>query len=208
MRISVFPLGALQTNCYLIDNGHEAVVVDPGGDPAQVLEHLRAHNLGLTHILLSHLHFDHTFGVAQLVAATGAEVHASQADAYMLESDLGLGGIWGLPKVEPYTFTHLEPGELPLLGAGCRVLATPGHTPGGLSFHFPSLKAVCAGDTLFARSVGRTDFPGGSLEILMHSIINELYTLPDETTVYPGHGPETCIGAERLNNPFVGEFIQ
>lgn len=208
MRIAVFPLGSLQTNCYLIVSGNAAAAVDPGGDPAPVLAHMKEHNLTLSHILLTHLHFDHTFGVAALVRETGATVLASSDDAYMLETELGRGGIWGLPEVEAFTFTPAVPGDLSLPVGECRVLLTPGHTPGGLSFYFPALKSVFAGDTLFARSVGRTDFPGGNLENLMHSITTQLYALPDETTVYPGHGPETTIAGERLNNPFVGEFVK
>jgi hydroxyacylglutathione hydrolase len=206
MRMAVFPLGALQTNCYVAASGANAVVVDPGGDPAPVLAYLKENRLTLSHILLTHLHFDHTFGVAPLARETGAVVLASPADEYMLETDLGRGGVWGLPEVETFRHSPLTPGDLALPVGDCKVLATPGHTPGGLSFYFPKLASVCAGDTLFARSVGRTDFPGGNLETLMDSIINHLYTLPDDTTVYPGHGPKTTIGDERLNNPFVGEF--
>ncbi len=208
MRIAVFPLGSLQTNCYLIHNDTHAVAVDPGGDPAPVMRLLGEQRLNLSHILLTHLHFDHTFGVAALVRETGAAVLASPEDSYMLETDLGRGGVWGLPEVEPFTFAPLAAGDMELPVGACRVLATPGHTPGGLSFYFPELASVCAGDALFARSVGRTDFPGGNLKTLMDSILTVLYALPDETVVYPGHGPKTSIGDERLNNPFVGEFTE
>lgn len=206
MHVVDFPLGPLDTNCYVIFNETEAVAVDPGGPPQPVIDFLQQKNLKLTHILLTHLHFDHTYGVASLAAATGANVLASNKDGHMLENEQGKGGMWGLPKVQPYSFEPVEEGELPLLGSFCTVLATPGHTPGGLSFYFPALKAVFAGDTLFYRSVGRTDFPGGNTETLLSSIHGKLFTLPEETTVFPGHSERTSIGEEKRNNPFAGEF--
>ena len=204
MRMAVFPLGALQTNCYVVDAGANAVVVDPGGDPAPVLAYLNENRLTLSHILLTHLHFDHTFGVAPLVRETGAEVLASPADDYMLETDLGRGGVWGLPEVEAFRHAPLAPGDPALPVGECKVLATPGHTPGGLSFYFPGLASVCVGDTLFARSVGRTDFPGGNHQQLIDSIVQRLWPMGDQTVFIPGHGPESTFGRERQSNPYVG----
>ena len=206
MHVADFPLGPLDTNCYVIYNDTEAVAVDPGGPPQPVFDFLKQKNLKFTHILLTHLHFDHTYGVSALVKATGAKVLASEDDRYMLESEPGKGGVWGLPEVAPYSFEGLAEGELPLLGASCAVLATPGHTPGGLSFYFPELKAVFSGDALFYRSVGRTDFPRGDSDTLIKSIREKLFSLPEETTVYPGHSEFTSVGDERRNNPFVGDY--
>ncbi|MDL2316640.1 MBL fold metallo-hydrolase [Desulfovibrio sp. OttesenSCG-928-A18] len=206
MQVAHFALGPLSTNCFLVYTKNEAIAVDPGGEPGAVLRFLKDKALRLTHILLTHLHFDHTYGVHALVTATGARTLASGNDAHMMENEFGLGGIWGLPEVEPFTFEFLEAGELPLLGGLCRVLPTPGHTPGGLSFYFEQLQAVFSGDALFYRSVGRTDFPGGSSDTLLHSIRTQLFTLPEETIVYSGHGPETRIGDERRNNPYAGDF--
>jgi glyoxylase-like metal-dependent hydrolase (beta-lactamase superfamily II) len=206
MQFEVFPIGPLDTNCFVIHTGSAAVAVDPGGPPEPVLDFLAARGLKLTHIFLTHLHFDHTYGVAGLAAGTGATVLASDKDGYMLENELGRGGVWGLPLVDEYTFTPLHPGEIALLDTTCAVLATPGHTPGGLSFYFPELKAVFAGDALFYRSIGRSDFPGGSQSALVKSIREVLFALPEETTVYTGHGDATGIGDERRNNPFVSDF--
>jgi glyoxylase-like metal-dependent hydrolase (beta-lactamase superfamily II) len=206
MQVAVFPLGPLETNCYVVYTDDEAVVVDPGGDPGAVLRLLDSRKLRLTHILLTHLHFDHTFGVAPLASATGAVVLGPGDDRYMLDGELGKGGTWGLPEVPSYVFSPVQPGDLPLLGAVCRVIATPGHTPGGLSFYFSALGAVFSGDTLFYRSVGRTDFPGGSQAVLLASIRDKLFTLPDDTVVYSGHGPATRIGDEKRGNPFAGIF--
>ncbi len=206
LNIQIFPLGPLETNSYLIYNHTEALAVDVGGDPAPILDFLQKNKLKLSAILLTHLHFDHTYGVQRLAQSTGAKVFASKKDEYMLQSELGLGGKWGLPAVEQYSFEDLQEGNQTYLGTTCQVLATPGHTPGGLSFYFPEASIVIVGDTLFHRSVGRTDFPRGDLETLMLSIHKKLFTLPAATTVYAGHGEPTNIGEEKLGNPFTGEF--
>lgn len=206
IQIEIFPLGPLQTNSHLLHNGSEAIAIDVGGDPAPMLRFLQEKNLTLTHIFCTHLHFDHTYGVAALSKATGAPILAHEGDAFMLKSELGLGGSWGLPSQPSYGFTRLEPGAYTYLGSPCKVLSTPGHSPGGLSFYFPEAGLVVVGDTLFQRSVGRTDFPGGDLETLMRSIHTQLFVLPPETLAYPGHGDPTRIGEEKLGNPFTGEF--
>lgn len=206
MQCRTFPIGPLDTNCYLIYTDKEALVVDPGGPPAPVLDFLKKNNLSLRHILLTHLHFDHTFGVHELQKATGAEAFASGDDSFMLENELGLGGMWGLPKVTAYEFSPIEPGEHVFLGQNCQVLPTPGHTPGGLSFYLEAMQAVFAGDTLFYRSIGRTDFPGGNHDTLLHAIRTQLFALPDTCMVYPGHGEPSTIGDEKRNNPYVSDF--
>ena len=137
MKIVIFPLGPLETNCYLLHDDKEAVIVDVGGDPSSVVSYLKRNNLKLTHILCTHLHFDHVYGVQALVRATGAKVYASEKDRFLLSEE-----DWGSPKVEAYDFTDLKPGEFPLLGLSCTVMATPGHTPGGLSFYLPAASAV------------------------------------------------------------------
>ena len=199
MKIVIFPLGPLETNCYLIHNDTEAVIIDVGGDPSSVVNYLQRNGLTLTHILCTHMHFDHVYGVRALVRATGAKVYASEKDRFLLtEED------WGSPKVESYDFSDLKDGEISLLGLSCTVLPTPGHTPGGLSFYLPGASAVFVGDSLFYRSIGRTDFSGGNFNDLATSIRTRLFTLPDDTTAYPGHGPHTTIGDEKRSNPYVG----
>ena len=203
MRIADFVIGPLDTNCYVIYNDTEAVAVDPGGPPLPVLDFLRQKKLTLTHILLTHLHFDHTYGVSQLANETGATVLASEDDRYMLEAEPGKGGVWGLPPVPPYDFAGVSEGALPLLASSCMVLTTPGHTPGGLSFYFSDCTAVFSGDSLFYRSIGRTDFPRGDTNTLLHSIRSKIFILPEETTVYPGHSEHSSVGDEKRHNPFV-----
>lgn len=206
MSVAVFPLGPLNVNCYVVSREGDAVVVDPGGNPEQVQDFLREQKLQLRAILLTHLHFDHLYGVAALHEASGAPVHAAEADRPLLKDMVGQGGMWGFPVVDPFPFTPIQPGKQAFGALSCVVLATPGHSPGGLSFHFPEENLLCSGDTLFYRSAGRTDLPGGDEEQLLHSLRKVLFALPGETLVYPGHGPATTIADERRNNPFCGDF--
>ncbi|WP_272699437.1 MBL fold metallo-hydrolase [Desulfovibrio sp. Fe33] len=206
MNIATFPLGPLQTNCYVLANGKEALVVDPGGDPGPVLRHLENEGLTLTVILNTHLHFDHTAGNKALSDATGAPVMANDADGYLLDNWLGAGGDMGLPSIAPYKWQNLEQGETVFAGAACRVLHTPGHSPGSLTFHFPDAGAAFVGDLIFYRSIGRTDFPGGDIEALKRSVNEHIFTMPPETRLLSGHGPETSVGDERNHNPFFGGF--
>ncbi len=208
LRITAMSLGPLDTNCYVVHSDREAVVIDPGGEAQEILSFLASEKVSLVAILNTHLHFDHIQGNADLVAATGLTVMASAKDGFLLETELGGGGMMGFPRTPPFSFTPLEEGELPLLGAACRVLGTPGHSPGSLSFYFEELGSVFVGDLLFYRSVGRTDFPGSSEQELIRSVRSKIFTLPEGTVVYPGHGPETTVGQEKLNNPFFTEFIR
>ena len=203
MPVATFPLGPLQTNSYLIHNAGQAVAVDVGGEPAPMLEYLTEHKLALAAICLTHRHFDHLYGVA---GATKAVVYAPTGDDSLAETESGKGGIWGFPPVPPFDSLPMPTGSASFGGMECRVLETPGHTPGGVSLYFPAEKLVFTGDALFYRSMGRTDFPGGDQATLLRSIKDVLFTLPEDTTVYPGHGPATSIGDERKNNPFCGEF--
>lgn len=208
LHVTAMPLGPLDTNCYVLHSDREAVVIDPGGDADEILSFLASKKLDLRSVLNTHLHFDHIQGNADLVAATGVTVMANPKDAYLLDTELGGGGMMGFPRTPPFSIVPLEEGDLPLLGATCRVLATPGHSPGSLSFYFEAIASVFVGDLLFYRSVGRTDFPGSSERELMRSVRTKIFTLPEDTVVYPGHGPETTVGQERLNNPFFTEFIR
>ena len=206
MPIATFPLGPLGTNSYILNVGPNAVAIDVGGDPAPILEYLAAHKLSLEAICLTHRHFDHVYGVAALAAATGATVYSPAGDDVIANTESGMGGIWGMPPVTPFASVPMPLGKTQFGGMECLVLETPGHSPGGVSLYFPAEKAVFTGDALFYRSMGRTDFPGGSQDQLLRSIRDTLFRLPDDVTVYPGHGPATTIGDERRHNPFCGEF--
>lgn len=207
MSVAVFPLGPLGTNSYIIDKSGDAVVIDAGGDPAPILDYLRDHSLKLAAVCLTHLHFDHVYGVAALAAATKAPVYAPEGDRPIADDPSSKGGIWGMPPVAPFAWSPMPLGENKFGSLSCLVLETAGHTPGGVSLYFAEQKCVFTGDALFYRSLGRTDFPMGDHAQLLKSIHEKLFTLPDDTTVYPGHGPATTIGDEKKYNPFCGEYV-
>ncbi len=203
MQIDVFELGALMTNAYLLSHKGQALCIDPGGDPGPVLMALHKRKLTLSHILLTHLHCDHTGGVTKLAEETGAEVMAAKEDAYLFDTPLGQGGTMGLSEVRAFPFTPIKSGHHTFLGLAMEVLHVPGHSLGSLAFYFPQTGDIFVGDVLFQRSIGRTDFPGGDTGTLISTIREKLFSLPEETTVWSGHGPKTTIGDEKLHNPFL-----
>ena len=201
VQVIDFQLGPMQTNCYLVTNGSEAIVIDPGGDPESLLNYVKRNGIKPTLILNTHFHLDHILGNSALQQATGLSILASPEDGFLLQDQIGGGG-FGFPKVEPFDYESLTPGEREWLGETCRILSTPGHSPGSLSFHFPESGKLFSGDLLFAGSVGRTDLPGGSMEQLLTAVKENVFVLPESTVVYPGHGPETTVGQEMKTNPF------
>jgi len=212
--VAINDLGDAATNAHLTryDSVHgrfgQAVAVDVGGNPTPLLRFLKDKSLTLSHILLTHLHFDHIYGASALHEATGAPILAGAEDGYLLQTELGRGGFMGFPKVSEFSFTPLAEGEMELLGQPCRILHTPGHTPGSLSYHFPESGVVFVGDLVFHRSIGRTDFPGGNLDTLLSSVRNKIAPLASETVIYSGHGIETSVGAEKLHNPYLSDFAR
>ncbi|MFW6005427.1 MAG: MBL fold metallo-hydrolase [Desulfonatronovibrionaceae bacterium] len=206
LQLNQFNLGMLETNCFLLFNQQKnGLVIDPGGDPDSVVDFLNKNSIRLQLILNTHLHFDHIQGNEALSRATGARIAAPEADRFLLDTEVGGGGFMGFAKTPEFEFDSLEPGQTTFLDHECRILATPGHTPGSLSFYFPDLGAVFVGDLVFYRSVGRTDFPGGDAEVLKKSAREQIFTLPDNTVIYPGHGPESRVLDEKLHNPFFHE---
>jgi glyoxylase-like metal-dependent hydrolase (beta-lactamase superfamily II) len=204
--VETLPVGPLQTNCYLIgcEQTHLSAVIDPGGDAADILSAIKRHRLALKYILLTHAHFDHIGGVAELAEATRAPVALHPGDLPILHARGGAAmfGIFVRPSPEPDM--ALADGQVIEVGTlRLNVLHTPGHTPGHVTFHEPTARAAFDGDVLFMQGIGRTDFPGSSYQQLMDSIRNKLFTLPDDTTIYPGHGPATTVGDEKWSNPFL-----
>ncbi len=205
MSLEIFHLGPLETNCYVVYHEGEALVIDPGGNPASVVQFLKENSLKLCGIYLTHLHFDHLYGVTDLHEATKAPIFYPKDDAFLLETESGKGGIWGFPAVKKFSGENLKEGahspcKSEVLHFTCT--NTPGHTPGGVCLYFPALASVFTGDSLFYRAVGRSDLPGGDHNVLIQSIRSKIFTLPDDTLVYPGHGPESSVGQEKAHNPY------
>jgi hydroxyacylglutathione hydrolase len=203
----VFPVGPLQCNCSVIgdEQTHEAMVIDPGDQIEDILKILKAENLTLKQIVVTHAHIDHVGGAMKLKAATGAPILMNQNDDALLKM-LDMQATW--IGMRPPGAVHVDDavGEGRILQVGnlsSTVIHTPGHTEGSICLYFSEQKTLIAGDTLFAGSIGRTDLPGGSYEKIMRSLHNQLLQLPDETQVVPGHGLMTTIGEERETNPFL-----
>jgi glyoxylase-like metal-dependent hydrolase (beta-lactamase superfamily II) len=187
------------------ESTREAIVVDPGDNVSKIIAILDRHKLKVTMIVITHAHIDHIGGAEKLRTHTGAPVYMHEADK-MLSDQLALQASWlGMeaPK-DPGIDTPAREGDVIRAGSiEGHVLHTPGHTPGSISVYLPLEKKVIAGDTLFQRSIGRTDLPGGDTAQIGQSIRGKLYTLPEDTIVFPGHGEPTTIGEEKRENPFV-----
>lgn len=203
MEVAQFSMGPLDTNCYVVQNGKEAVVIDPGGKLEPVLDYLEQDHLAVSLILNTHLHFDHTYGNAELAALYQVKIYAGAAEAELRDPSLTGGGIYGLPLVPAYAWEPLAPGLYDWLGVTWDVRATPGHSPGSLTFYVPGLGAAFVGDLIFRRSVGRTDFEGGNTARLVNSVKEQIFTLPPETVLYCGHGPKTTVAEEIRHNPHI-----
>jgi hydroxyacylglutathione hydrolase len=203
----ILPVGALQCNCSIIgdETTREAMVIDPGDEIQSILELVRKHNLQVKQIVITHAHIDHVGGAMKLRAATGAPILLNQND-YDLLKMLDMQATWiGVPPPGNVNVDE-SIGQSDTIKAGsliANVIFTPGHTEGSICLYFPAEKKLIAGDTLFAGSIGRTDLPGGSFEKIIDSLHDKLLALPDDTVVIPGHGPQTTIGDERENNPFL-----
>jgi glyoxylase-like metal-dependent hydrolase (beta-lactamase superfamily II) len=199
-------VGPFQENCYIIgDESGEGALIDPGDEATRIALAVEQTSLEIGSIVLTHSHIDHVGAVAQLAEEYSCPVLLHAEAEEMLQAvpqqAVMMGVKFGkVPQIDRYIAT----GEaLEVGGVRLRSLYTPGHAPGHLAFHVESEGLVISGDAVFAGSVGRVDLPGGSMEVLMKSIRDEILTLPDETRLYPGHGPATTVGEERLNNPFL-----
>ena len=191
MNLKTLALGAYQTNCYLLSNDTEALVIDPGYEPDTILDSLEG--LTLKAILLTHGHFDHVGAVKELVAETGCEVYIHAAESTMPPM-MTAGSLY-------YTRTYAEGDTIaPIAGAELKVLHTPGHTPGSVCLLWG--QELFAGDTLFAGSCGRVDLPGGDPAQMMQSL-NRLASLQADYRVHPGHGPSTTLSQEKRYNPYM-----
>jgi len=206
--IDAFVLGPFATNCYLVRTAtaQGCWIVDPGFDPSPVIRRVKELDLRPQAVLLTHAHVDHIAGIDSVLRAfpkTPVLLHEAEK-GWLSNPELNLSALAGEQVTAHGPDVTIRDGQtLTLEGMEWLVLATPGHSPGGVTFyHAPSNSAI-VGDSLFSGSIGRTDFPGSDFQTLENSIKARLYTLPDSTTIYPGHGPTSSIGMEKRNNPFV-----
>jgi glyoxylase-like metal-dependent hydrolase (beta-lactamase superfamily II) len=200
-------VGPLQVNCFILadEKTGDAVVIDPGDDAREILKVIADKGFRVRYVVNTHGHFDHVGANRALKEATGAELLIHEADAPLMTSAAEHSLTFGIRSVSsPPADRYVRHGDVITAGeVALTVLHTPGHSPGGICLQEQGM--VFTGDALFAGSIGRTDLPGGSLMTLIHSIKTSLMTLPDETKVFPGHGPVSTIGDERRENPFLNE---
>lgn len=203
----VLPVGPLECNCSVLgdETSREAIVIDPGDDVSEIMAIVERNQLTVKMIVITHAHIDHIGGAQKLRAQTGAPVYMHEADSF-LGDRLAMQASWlGMETPEnPGIDTPAREGDVLRAGSiEAQVLHTPGHTPGSISLYLPLESKVIAGDTLFRGSIGRTDLPGGDTAEIARSIRGKLYTLPEHTIVFPGHGETTSIAREKRSNPFV-----
>lgn len=198
-------LGPIGTNCYIVYEGKNAIIFDPGAEPTKILDFVNQQKLKVGAILLTHAHFDHIGALEDVRNHTGANVYVHEQEMSWL-SDPQLNGsqkLIGTKIIANVADAVLTPGPKELATFSFSVIHTPGHSPGSVSFVFEKEQFIISGDVLFYQGIGRTDLPGGDMDVLVSTIRNKLYTLDDHYTVYPGHGPKTSIEQEKQRNPFV-----
>jgi glyoxylase-like metal-dependent hydrolase (beta-lactamase superfamily II) len=208
--VTCLNVGQIQTNCYVIADRKDGTgaIVDPGGDAATILQ--AAQDLDISYVINTHAHFDHTLANGEVLEALEQRqqktvelvAHPKTLPLLAVDGGAGLFGLSASPSPTPDRL--VDDGDLLHLGSMMiEIVHTPGHSPGSISLYCAEAKTVFVGDVLFSRGIGRTDLPGGNWHTLMDSITKRLWTLPEETTVYPGHGPATTIGEEKKHNPFL-----
>lgn len=207
MLIRNITVGPLQANCFIIgdETSRQAIVIDPGDEPDLIMDVINENRLEVSYIVCTHGHFDHVGAVSDIKEKTGAKViiHKDEIEIYHAARDMA--AFWGY-EVErlPEPDMLVDDGDRIRVGnTNFTILHTPGHSPGGICLYGDDI--IVTGDTLFAGSVGRTDFYGGDMNKLRESF-NRLMSLPDETRVLPGHGPDSTIGIEKKDNPFASDF--
>ena len=210
MKIKKFEFNMFPVNTYVLsDKSGEAVVIDPGcfyQEEKQMLkDYLSDNNLRLKHVICTHLHLDHVFGNPFLFREYGASPQAGQQDEFWLDQAYAMARSFGFQydEKQPALGRYVCNGDIITFGdLSLKAIHVPGHSPGSMVFYCQEASCIFAGDVLFYGSIGRADLEGGNFDLLKEGIRSNLFTLPDETRVYPGHGPSTSIGYEKKNNPF------
>lgn len=207
MKWKQIPLGPLQTNCYILSDGQNGIIFDPGEEPQKIIQYVQTQKIKPIAVLLTHAHFDHIGAVDAIREQyqIPAYVHEKEAK-WLLDPELN-----GSQKWFPDAPIRQKPAESLLSGEQelivgpfhFQLLETPGHSPGSISYYLKESGMLFSGDVLFQNSVGRTDLPGGNQILLFQSIIDKLLPLSDDTIVFSGHGPVTTIQDEKENNPFL-----
>lgn len=199
-------LGPVQTNCYFLfrEDTKDCVIIDPAAEPERIEDLVQQLELQPKAILLTHGHFDHIMAVDAIKGQYQIPVYAAEAERETLADEtINMAGMIGVSALSVQADHWLQDGdEMEMLGQPMRCILTPGHTVGGMCYYFPQAGMLFSGDTLFRESVGRTDFPGGSMSTLIRSIREKLFVLPEAVQVYPGHGLVTSIQNEKMFNPF------
>lgn len=211
LNIRTYPLGFIQTNCYVISNSQkQCLIVDPGGEGERLLKEIQRMNLTPIAILLTHAHFDHIGAVDEVRDAYNIPAYIHTAEKKWLVDPMknGSAKYAEIPSISCKEADVLlnDENSLKIGDFEFELLYTPGHSPGSLTFYFEKDRFAIVGDTLFQNSIGRTDLPGGDERQLMKAIQTKLLTLPEETIIYPGHGPASTIGDEMERNPFLNGF--
>ena len=207
--IKHYVVGPVMTNCYLMcnDEKKDLIVVDPGASGDRLAAEIKSMGYSVAGIILTHGHFDHADGIEELKASFSDDIRVYACDREketLSDPAVNLSAVMGGKKAVYAADVFLSDGEeTSMAGFTFKTIHTPGHTPGGCCFYFPEQGVLFSGDTLFCGSVGRTDFPGGSMSVIVRSIREKLLILPEETTVYPGHDAVTTIADEKRYNPYL-----
>lgn len=210
LKIEVFTFNPFEENTYVLsDTSGECIIVDPGcysiEEKRELEGYITSQKLKPVRILLTHAHIDHILGINFLTGRYQIPIEMCKIETGLLKAAPEYGKMWGIacePCPEPELFVE-EGKDVHFGNTLLKTFFTPGHSPGSFSYYNEETKALISGDVLFKQSIGRTDLPGGDLETLMRSIKDKLFLLPNSVTVYSGHGPETTIGDEKENNPFL-----
>ena len=208
LKIETFTFNPFQENTYVLSSQGEAVVIDPGNsdkeETAELDQYIESEKLTVKYLLNTHCHIDHVLGNYHVKEKYKVPFYIHESDLPVLRAVKSYAGNYGFPMYsEALPDSFLKEGDTIQFGdVTARVLFVPGHAPGHIAFYFENEKKIFAGDVLFQSSIGRTDLPGGNFDTLIESIHQKIFTLPDDVEVFPGHGPTTTVGEEKVSNPF------